>query len=190
MSGAFSATRAFKMNLIRQFAAYYAPYKQLFVLDLSCAVLSGVLELAFPMAGSCSSTPAPRANWTLIILAAVALIVIYVINACLMVVVTYWGHMLGINIETDMRRLIFTHLQKLSFSFYDNHKTGHLSRACTKDLYDIGEVAHHGPEDVFIAVMTLIGTFVVMLTVNAQLAMRHRPQRADLAALTNATATG
>ena len=77
-----------------------------------------------------------------------------------MVVVTYWGHMLGINIETEMRRKAFDHLQKLSFRFFDNQKTGHLVARVTKDLEEIGEVAHHGPEDLFIAVMTFIGAFV------------------------------
>ena len=88
-----------------------------------------------------------------------------------MAMVTYWGHMLGINIETDMRRKAFDHLQKLSFRFFDNQKTGHLLARITKDLEDIGEVAHHGPEDLFIAVMTLIGAFVLMFTINMQLAL-------------------
>ncbi len=80
-----------------------------------------------------------------------------------MAVVTYWGHMLGINIETEMRRRAFDHLQKLSFSFYDNSKTGHLVARVTKDLEDVGEVAHHGPEDLFIAVMTFVGAFALMV---------------------------
>jgi ATP-binding cassette subfamily B protein len=84
-------------------------------------------------------------------------------------VVTYWGHMLGINIETDMRRKLFGHLQKLSFRFFDNNKTGHLIARITNDLNDIGEVAHHGPEDIFIAIMTLIGAFILMGTINWRL---------------------
>ena len=92
-------------------------------------------------------------------------------NALLQFVVTYWGHMLGINIETEMRRRLFNHLQKLSFRFYDGHKTGHLTSRVSTDLMDIGEMAHHGPEDVFIAIMTLIGAFGVMLWLNVQLAL-------------------
>jgi ATP-binding cassette subfamily B protein len=162
----------FDMNLIKQFAAYYAPYKGLFLLDFSCAVLSGLLELGFPMAVKVFvDTLLPQQNWTLIFLASAALIVIYIINTGLMVIVTYWGHMLGINIETEMRRRSFDHLQKLSFSFYDNQKTGHLVARVTKDLEEVGEVAHHGPEDVFIAVMTFIGAFLLMLTINVQLAV-------------------
>jgi ATP-binding cassette subfamily B protein len=88
-----------------------------------------------------------------------------------MVVVNYWGHMLGISIETEMRRKTFDHLQKLSFGFYDNQKTGHLVARVTKDLEEIGEVAHHGPEDLFIAVMTLVGAFGLMVVVHPQLAL-------------------
>ncbi|HEV7416636.1 MAG TPA: ABC transporter ATP-binding protein, partial [Tianweitania sediminis] len=113
----------------------------------------------------------PTGNWPLIVAASIGLLVIYAINTGLMAVVTYWGHMLGINIETEMRRKSFDHLQKLSFRFYDNHKTGHLVARVTKDLEEIGEVAHHGPEDLFIAVMTFIGAFALMFSVNWKLAL-------------------
>ncbi|MCA9863229.1 MAG: hypothetical protein KC442_13725, partial [Thermomicrobiales bacterium] len=147
-------------DLIRKFAEYYRPHRGLFALDFTCAVLSGVLELAFPMAvGLFVDQLLPGQNWTLIVTAAVALLVTYLLNTGLMVVVNYWGHMLGINIETEMRRRSFDHLQKLSFRYYDNHKTGHLVARVTKDLEEVGEVAHHGPEDLFIAVMTFIGAF-------------------------------
>jgi ATP-binding cassette, subfamily B, bacterial len=160
------------MNLIRQFAAYYSPYKGLFILDFSCAVLAGVLELAFPMAVKLFVDELlPQQNWTWILFAAAGLLAIYVVTAGLTAIVTYWGHMLGINIETEMRRRSFDHLQKLSFSFFDNQKTGHLVGKITKDLEEVGEVAHHGPEDIFIAVMTFMGAFALMLTVNVQLAL-------------------
>ena len=113
----------------------------------------------------------PGQDWGLILLAAAALVGIYVLNTVLLAVVTYWGHVLGINIETEMRRKSFDHLQKLSFRFYDNQKTGHLVARVTKDLEDIGEVAHHGPEDLFIAVMTFIGAFALMFMVNTDLAL-------------------
>ena len=97
------------------------------MLDFSCAVLSGLLELGFPMAvGLFVDRLLPSQDWTLILLAAAALLAIYLLNTGLMVIVTYWGHVLGINIETEMRRKSFDHLQKLSFRFYDNQKTGHL----------------------------------------------------------------
>jgi ATP-binding cassette subfamily B protein len=159
-------------ELIRKFAEYYRPHRGLFALDFTCAVLSGVLELAFPMAvGVFVDRLLPGQDWALIVIASLALLATYLVNTGLMVVVNYWGHMLGINIETEMRRRSFDHLQKLSFRFYDNNKTGHLVARVTKDLEEIGEVAHHGPEDLFIAIMTFIGAFVLMFWVNPTLAL-------------------
>jgi ATP-binding cassette subfamily B protein len=159
-------------SLLNRFFAYYRPHRGLFVLDFSCAVASGLLELGFPIAVKLFiDTLLPTGQWGLITLASAVLLVIYILNAGLMATVTYWGHMLGINIETEMRRKAFDHLQKLSFGFFDNQKTGHLVARLTKDLEEIGEVAHHGPEDLFIAVMTLAGAFTLMFTVNAKLAL-------------------
>ncbi len=157
---------------LRRFFGYYRPHRKLFALDFSCAVLSGILELAFPMAvGLFVDRLLPGENWGLIILYAIGLLTVYLFNTGLMVVVGYWGHMLGINIETELRRKSFDHLQKLSFRFYDNQKTGHLVAKVTKDLEEIGEVAHHGPEDVFVAIMTFIGAFALMLWVYPPLAL-------------------
>jgi ATP-binding cassette subfamily B protein len=159
-------------SLLKRFFAYYQPHRGLFVLDFSCAVASGLLELGFPIAVKLLiDTLLPTGQWGLIAVASAILLAVYVLNAGLMATVTYWGHMLGINIETEMRRKAFDHLQKLSFGFFDNQKTGHLVARLTKDLEEIGEVAHHGPEDLFIAVMTLVGAFILMFTVNIKLAV-------------------
>lgn len=158
--------------MLKAFLAYYRPHRTLFLVDFGCAVLSGLFELGFPMAVKAFvDVLLPRQDWQLILLAALGLGLVYVANAGLMVVVTYWGHVLGINIETEMRARAFDHLQKLSFRFYDNQKTGHLVARVTKDLEEIGEVAHHGPEDLFIAVMTLFGAFGLMLFVHPPLAL-------------------
>ena len=158
--------------MLRRFFSYYRPHWKLFLLDFSCAVLSGLLELGFPIAVSAFiNTLLPGQDWGLIVLASLGLLGVYLANAGLMVIVTYWGHVLGINIETELRRKSFEHLQKLSFRFYDNQKTGHLVARVTKDLEDVGEVAHHGPEDLFIAVMTFLGAFVLMYMVNVKLAL-------------------
>ncbi|WP_395673850.1 ABC transporter ATP-binding protein [Inquilinus sp.] len=158
--------------MLRRFFAYYRPHRGLFLLDFCCAIVSGLLELCFPIAVKVFiDSLMPSGDWALILLAAAGLLLIYVSNTGLMAIVTYWGHMLGINIETEMRRKAFDHLQKLSFSYFDNQKTGHLVGRLTKDLEEIGEVAHHGPEDLFIAVMTFIGAFALMLTVNMELAL-------------------
>jgi ATP-binding cassette subfamily B protein len=160
------------MHVVRRFLTYYQPYKGLFILDFSCAVVAAVLELSFPLfVNYVIDTLLPSLNWPLILAACAGLLVVYAITAALQFIVAYWGHMLGINIETDMRRKMFNHLQKLSFRFYDNHKTGHLMSRISSDLWDIGEVAHHGPEDLFIALMTLIAAFVVMLTIHVPLAL-------------------
>jgi ATP-binding cassette subfamily B protein len=167
-----SRPSALSMPMLKRFFSYYTPWKRLFLLDFGCAILAGLFELGFPMAvRAFIDDLLPTENWTWILLASAALLVIYAINAGLMAVVVYWGHMLGINIETEMRRKSFDHLQKLSFRFYDNHKTGHLVGRVTKDLEEIGEVAHHGPEDLFIAIMTLIGAFALMFAVNWKLAL-------------------
>jgi len=145
---------------------------RLFYLDFGCALVVGVLELGFPLAVNLFiDRLLPGENWSLILIATAVLLGIYALNTILQYVVTYWGHMLGINIETDMRRKLFSHLQKLSYRFYDNNKTGHLIARITTDLQDIGELAHHGPEDVFIAIMTLIGAFALMLMINWKLAL-------------------
>lgn len=158
--------------LVRRFLAYYQPYRKLFLLDFSCAVVAAILELSFPLfVNYVVDRLLPSNNWELILVSCAGLLLVYAVTALLQFVVTYWGHMLGINIETDMRRALFEHLQKLSFRFFDNTKTGNLMSRMSTDLFDIGEVAHHGPEDVFIAAMTLIGAFVVMLFMHSKLAL-------------------
>ncbi|KKC41420.1 multidrug ABC transporter ATP-binding protein [Devosia epidermidihirudinis] len=158
--------------MLKRFFSYYAPYKGLFFLDFGCAVLAGLLELVFPLAVAYFiDTLLPRSEFGFILIAGAALLGIYAVNAVLHAVVNYFGHVLGVSIETDMRRQVFDHLQKLSFRFFDNHKTGHLITHVTKDLEDVGEVAHHGPEDIFLAVMTFFGAFFLMFVTNWKLAL-------------------
>lgn len=159
-------------DLLKRFACYYRPHRRLFMLDFSSAVVAGLLELAFPIAVTLFiDRLLPSNQIGLVALAALGLLLIYLVNAGLQIIVTYWGHMLGLKIETEMRRKAFDHLQKLSFGFFDNQKTGHLVARLTKDLEEIGELAHHGPEDLFIALMTLIGAFFLMLWVHVPLAL-------------------
>ncbi|SFV31173.1 ATP-binding cassette, subfamily B [Devosia crocina] len=158
--------------MLKRFYSYYRPYTGLFVLDFGCAVLAGLLELAFPLAVAyVIDTLLPQSNYSLIIAACGGLLAIYIVSAGLKGIVNYFGHVLGVSIETDMRRQAFDHLQKLSFRFFDNNKTGHLITHVTKDLEDVGEIAHHGPEDIFIAVMTFIGAFLLMFFTNWKLAL-------------------
>jgi len=158
--------------LLRRFFSYYRPYKGLFFLDFFCAVIAALLELGFPLAvNRVVDDLLPGKDWNLILWACAGLLAVYAVNTFLNFVVAYWGHMLGINIERDMRKTLFDHIQKLSFRFFDNHKTGHLLSRLTNDLNEIGEVAHHGPEDLFIALMTLVGAFVLMLNIHVELAL-------------------
>ena len=158
--------------MLREFAAYYRPHMRLFWVDFGCAVLSGLLELAFPLAiAGFIDVLLPRGDWGLTLAAAAGLMAIYAVNTGLMAIVIYWGHRLGINIETEMRARAFDHLTRLGWRWYDRARTGKLVARVTRDLEEIGEVAHHGPEDAFIAVMTFAGAFVLMFLVHPTLAL-------------------
>lgn len=158
--------------MLRDFFSYYRPFMGLFWLDFGCAVLSGLLELAFPVAiTGFIDHLLPQGDWSLTIAAAVGLLALYAVNAGLLTVVIYWGHKLGINIETEMRARAFDHLTRLSWRWYDRARTGKLVARVTRDLEEIGEVAHHGPEDAFIAIMTFVGAFALMFWINPQLAV-------------------
>ncbi|WP_035391295.1 ABC transporter ATP-binding protein [Bacillus sp. UNC125MFCrub1.1] len=158
--------------MLKRFFSYYKPYMGLFILDFSCAVLAALLELSFPLAISkVMDDLLPNGDWDAIWFWGILLLVLYVISSTMHYVVTYFGHKLGINIETDMRNQLFSHVQRMSFRFFDKKKTGKLVSRMTNDLMDIGEIAHHGPEDLFIAIMTLTGAFGLMLSINWQLAV-------------------
>ncbi|WP_316570225.1 ABC transporter ATP-binding protein [Neobacillus sp. YIM B06451] len=158
--------------MIRRFFTYYRPHRRLFIIDFSSAVIVAALELAFPLAVKWFIDELlPGGNWNAIIGVSIGLLLLYVVSTLLQFIVNYWGHKLGINIETDMRQELFQHVQKQSFRFFDNTKTGHIMSRITNDLFDLGELAHHGPEDLFIAVMTFVGAFWIMLTINVKLAL-------------------
>ncbi|WP_027086614.1 ABC transporter ATP-binding protein [Cohnella panacarvi] len=158
--------------MMRRFLVLYKPYRKLFMLDFSCAIAVALLELAFPMGVQWMiDTLLPTENWGKITWVCATLLAMYLLSMGLQFIVNYWGHMLGINIETDMRRKLYEHVQKLSFRFFDNTKTGQIMSRMTNDLFDLGEMAHHGPEDLFIALMTLAGVFGIMFMVNWELAL-------------------
>lgn len=158
--------------MLKKFFSYYKPHKRLFIIDFSSAVFVAILELAFPVAVQWFIDDLlPTGDWSMITRISILLLVVYVISTFLQYIVSYFGHKLGINIETDMRQQLFTHVQRQSFRFFDNTKTGHIMSRITNDLFDIGELAHHGPEDLFIAIMTLIGAFTIMYNINPELAI-------------------
>lgn len=161
-----------KRSSLRLFASYYRPHLKLFVLDLFCALLIAAVDLAFPLVTRYSMTnllPSNMYNAFFLIMG--ALVLAYILRSVFSYIVAYWGHTLGVRMEADMRRDLFTHMQKLSFRFYDKNRTGQLMSRVTNDLFDITELAHHGPEDLFISLITIIGAFIVMLTINIKLAL-------------------
>lgn len=157
---------------MRRFISYFRPHRKLFILDLCCALVISLVDLSFPLVSRYAlNTLLPNNLYTVFFVFMGALVLAYLVRAALSYVVTYWGHKLGVLMEADMRRDLFEHMQGLSFRFYDNHRTGHLISRITTDLFDITELAHHGPEDLFIAMVTIIGAFIVMLTINWKLAL-------------------
>lgn len=158
--------------MIKRFFSYYKPHKKLFIIDFSSAVFVAILELAFPLAVAWYIDELiPSGDWNMILWVAAGLLSLYILNTYLQYIVNYWGHILGINIETDMRQELFEHVHKQSFRFFDNHKTGHIMSRSTNDLWDIGELAHHGPEDIFISVMTFIGAFAILFYMNVNVSL-------------------
>ena len=158
--------------MLKKFFSYYKPHKRLFIIDFSSAVFVAILELAFPLAVQWFIDKLlPKGDWNQIVTISVLLLLVYILSTIMNFIVNYLGHKLGINIETDMRQDLFNHVQRQSFKFFDNTKTGHIMSRITNDLFDIGEFAHHGPEDFFIAIMTFIGAFAIMFNVNPTLAM-------------------
>ncbi|WP_391117990.1 ABC transporter ATP-binding protein [Psychrobacillus sp. L3] len=158
--------------MLKKFFSFYKPHKRLFIIDFSSAVFVAILELAFPVAVQWFIDKLlPTGDWNMIVKIGILLLLVYILSTFLNYVVSYLGHKLGINIETDMRQQLFNHVQRQSFRFFDNTKTGHIMSRITNDLFDIGELAHHGPEDLFIAIMTLIGAFLIMFHINPELAL-------------------
>ncbi|RLQ90765.1 ABC transporter ATP-binding protein [Planomicrobium sp. Y74] len=159
------------MNL-KHFFKYYKPHKRLFIVDFSSAVIVAILELAFPVAVQYFIDELlPSGEWSTIVTVSILLLAVFLLSTFLQYIVSFLGHKLGINIETDMREELFTHVQRQSFRFFDNIKTGHIMSRITNDLFDIGELAHHGPEDFFIAIMTFFGAFGIMFWINPKLAL-------------------
>ncbi|MCI7474631.1 MAG: ABC transporter ATP-binding protein/permease [Clostridiales bacterium] len=157
---------------LRIFASYYKPHWKLFLLDMVCALLICIVDLLFPMVSRWSmQTLLPNQLFATFFTVMAALALAYVLKGVFYFIVTYWGHLLGVRMEADIRRDLFSHMQDLSFSFYDKNRTGQLMSRVTGDLFEITELAHHGPEDLFISSVTILGAFCIMLTIQWQLAL-------------------
>lgn len=161
-----------KSGYLRIFASYYRPHVKIFALDMICALLIALVDLAFPFISRLTmQTLLPQKLFSVFFLVMGGLIAAYLLKSAMYYIVTFWGHLLGVRMEADIRRDLFSHMQKLSFSFYDKNRTGQLMSRMTGDLFEITELAHHGPEDLFISVITLLGAFFLMLTIRWELAL-------------------
>ncbi len=160
------------MKLIKKFISYYKPHKKLFFIDMICALLVAICNLIYPLiAKNIINDYVPNQKLSPLIICAVILLLIYVIKAFLNYFIQYWGHVVGVRIQGDMRVDMFKKLQKLPFSFYDENKTGAIMSRIINDLFEISELAHHGPEDLFLSVIMLLGSFIILSSINIYLTL-------------------
>ena len=160
------------IKILGRFVKYYKPFKGLFIIDMICAFIVAGADLFFPMiTKNMINDYIPNKNLRMVFILGAALLGLYIIKALLNFVIQYWGHILGVGIQANMRRDVFTHLQKLPFSYFDENKTGTVMSRIVNDLMDISELAHHCPEDLFISVVMLVGSFIVLGTINIWLTL-------------------
>ena len=157
---------------LRIFLSYFAPHRRLFALDILCAFFIAVVDLAFPLISRQAMYHwLPDKQYRLFFIVMAAVVVAFVLRSVLYFVVCYWGHTFGIRVEADIRRDLFRHMQELGFDFYDRNRTGQLMSRLTTDLFELTELAHHGPEDLFISAVTIIGALAVMFSIQWRLAL-------------------
>lgn len=160
------------MKKLKRFFHYYRPHKKLFLIDLICSFLISVCNMFYPMiARNIMNDYVPNENLRLLITWAIALAVIYAVKCVLTYVVGYWGHVLGVRIQGDMRQDLFEHIETLPFSYFDENKTGSIMSRILNDLFEVSELAHHGPEDVFNSLISIIGALVMLCLINPWLAL-------------------
>ncbi len=157
---------------LKIFMSYLAGQKKLFAIDMGCAVLVSLIDLAFPFVSRMSmSTLLPNKMFEAFFTVMAVMVICFVIKAGLNYVITVVGHRMGVLVEADMRRDIFTHMQDLSCSFYDKNRTGVLMSRITNDLFDITELAHHGPENILICALTMVGALILMIRIDWRLGL-------------------
>lgn len=162
----------FSKSYLSIFASYFVPHRKLFFLDLACALGIALVDLSFPIVSRYAlQNYLPNKMFREFAIVIIAMVFIYLLRSGLQYIVTFWGHLMGVRMEADMRQDLFSHLSQMSFRFYDNNRTGTLLSRIVSDLFDITELAHHGPEDLFIATVTLLGSFIFMLHIRWQLAL-------------------
>ena len=157
---------------LRIFLSYFKPHWKLFSLDMGCAILIALVDLAFPLVSRTALYQwLPEKNYRVFFVVMAVVALAFVLRAVLYYIVTYWGHTFGIRVEADIRRDLFRHMQMLGFDFYDRNRTGQLMSRLTTDLFELTELAHHGPEDLTISVITIVGALAVMFTIEWRMAL-------------------
>ena len=158
--------------MLKKFVSYYKPYKKLFFLDLFVATISALCDLFYPMiTREIANNSIPNREIRAIGIFAGVLLVIYLIKMLCAYFMQYWGHLVGVGMQADMRRDIYKHLQNLPIRYFDNNQTGSIMSRIVNDLQDISELAHHGPEDLFISFFMIIGAFAMLIRINIQLTL-------------------
>ncbi len=158
--------------MVKRFISYYKPYKKLFFLDMLVAFIAAACDLVYPMmTRTLVNDSIPNKNIRMLMVFAITLIIIYLVKAACGYFMQYYGHVMGVHMQGDMRKDMFLHLQKLPNTYFDNNKTGDLMSRMINDLMEVSELAHHGPEDLFISVVMLVGSFVVLCTINIPLTL-------------------
>ena len=159
-------------SLLRIFLSYFKPHRRLFALDMTCAFLIALVDLAFPLVSRTAMyTWLPEKQFRVFFIVMAAVVVTYAVRSGLYFVVAYWGHTFGIRVEADIRRDLYHHMQELGFDFYDRNRTGQLMSRLTSDLFEVTELAHHGPEGLFISAVTIVGALIVMFCIRWELAL-------------------
>ena len=157
---------------LRIFLSYFKPHKKLFIMDLGCALMISIIDLAFPYVSRwCMYELLPKSAYRTFFAVMAVVFVAFLLRALLTYVICYWGHTFGILVEADIRRDLFRHMQELSFDYFDRNRTGQLMSRLTADLFDITELAHHGPEDIFISGVTIVGALAIMFSIQWRLAL-------------------
>ena len=163
------------MKIIKKFISYYQPYKVLFFADMLCALLISLIDLSFPQLLKFFNNNLFQQDSSIIInslsLIAFAFVGMYLLRFCCQYFITSWGHIMGARMESDMRQDLFNHFQRLPFSYYDKNNTGEMMSKIVSDLFDISELAHHGPENIFISLLKIIGSFILLSMINNKLTL-------------------
>lgn len=156
--------------MVKKFIKYYKPHMKLFILDMVCAFLMAAVDLFYPMISrNIIDEVIPNKQLNMLIILTIVLVALYLLKLLFNYVVQYWGHVVGVRMQYDMRKELFSHLQKLSYRYFDDNKTGQIMSRIVNDLMEVSELAHHGPEDLFISIVMLLGSFIALCSIDLRL---------------------